>query len=233
MRILLWANLRPVFRSPIRFLGSRTTRLLFSVYFGTYTTANIIDSAADRSPEMYGPIPPATVKLLGVSAVSTGLKAYKDSRLTQMFGAVRRMSVPPPSYLLFTIRDVLTIYGCIVIPPILAQRLDNVPSTVKDQFSLSTLQTRARVSQLMLPLMVQFVSTPIHLLALDLYNRQNKLSVSARLARVGRDLPLAVPTRMLRILPAFGVGGLLNAEVRTAMRRVFAAGESHVQIAQA
>lgn len=230
MRSLLWANFRPLIRSPIRLLGSRTTRLLFAVYFGTYTTANILDTVAERLPESHGPIPASTVKLLGVSAISTGLTVYKDKCLTQMFGAVSRRTVPLASYALFTARDVLTIYGCLVLPPILAQRLDDIPISIKERFSLSSFEARTRAAQLLLPLMVQFFSTPVHLLALDLYNRQNWLSASARLARLKRDLPTAVPTRMLRILPAFGIGGLLNTEVRSAMQRALAAVDDDAQL---
>src|ERR1700744_769701 len=132
------------------------------------------------------------------------------------------------SYLLFTVRDVLTTYGCFVLPPALAQRLDHLPANGKLALPLSTPDARARVSQLLLPVMVQFISTPIHLLALDLYNRQQRgLGASQRLARVCRDLPSAVPTRMLRILPAFGVGGVLNTEVRGAMLKEFGYGHVH------
>lgn len=150
-----------------------------------------------------------------------------------MFGAASAAAkprpVPPISYLLFTLRDVLTIYGCFVCPPILSSRLEALPDTVKDQFLLSKPEARSRLSQLMLPVMVQFVSTPIHLLALDLYNRpQRALSLADRVARVGRDLPGAVPTRMMRILPAFGVGGVLNTEIRAGLRRRLGESEHHL-----
>jgi hypothetical protein len=227
----LWASLKPFLRSPLQYLALRTTRLLFTVYFGTYTTANALDSLHDSlQRNADAPVSPATVKLVGVSAVSTSLTVYKDSRFTQIFGAaVRPQPVPPISYLLFTFRDVLTIYGCFVLPPTLAERLDHLPAHFKTVLPLSTPETRARVSQLLLPVMVQFISTPIHLLALDLYNRQQRgLGASQRLARVFRDLPSAVPTRMLRILPAFGVGGVLNTEVRGAMLRKFGYGHDCV-----
>lgn len=150
-----------------------------------------------------------------------------------MFGAASAAAKPRPvpsiSYLLFTLRDVLTIYGCFVCPPILSSRLEALSDSVKDQFLLGTPEVRSRVSQLMLPVMVQFVSTPIHLLALDLYNRpQRALSLADRVARVGRDLPAAVPTRMMRILPAFGVGGVLNTEIRAGLRRRLGESERHV-----
>lgn len=219
---LLLTNLRPLLRTPHKFLTSRTTRLLFTVYLGTYASANILDSIQMLVPaEAYAPASPAAVKLLGVSAVSTSLTIFKDSCLAQMFGAGAKRSVPSTSYLLFTLRDIVTIHACFVLPPVVASRLDDVPTIVKDALSLNTLEARSRASQLLLPVLVQSVSTPIHLLALDLYNRQSRLALSTRLARVRRDLPLAVPTRMLRIIPAFGIGGLINTGMRRALLGTF------------
>lgn len=247
---ILWQSFKPFLLSPHRYIASRTSRLLFTVYFGTYTTANCIDTLQENHQHHHssqdnsepgspigGTVSPTTIKLLGVSAISTALTVYKDSCLTQMFGAVavaaKPRPVPPISYVLFTLRDVLTIYGCFVCPPILAARLETLPAGVKDQFRfLDQPEARARVSQLMLPVMVQLVSTPIHLLALDLYNRpaseRRALDVADRVARVGRDLPAAVPTRMLRILPAFGVGGVLNTEIRAGLRKRLGVSGNHL-----
>ncbi|KEF62106.1 uncharacterized protein A1O9_00078, partial [Exophiala aquamarina CBS 119918] len=219
---LLWKSCKPLLLSPHRYIVSRASRLLFMVYSGTYTTANSIDSLQHCfKGRLSSPVSPTAVKLIGVSTVSTSLTVYKDSCLTQMFGAAAKPKpVPPISYILFILRDVLTIYGCFVCPPILAARLESLPASFKHQLLLSTPEARLRVSQFMLPVMIQVVSTPIHLSALDLYNRPHRgLSASDRLARVARDLSAAIPTRMLRILPAFGVGGVLNTEIREAMKR--------------
>lgn len=211
--------------------------MLFLVYFGTYATANSFDSifaaAANHASAKPSSLSPSTVKLLGVSAVSTSLTVYKDSRFAQMFGASSSPSksppnassrpkprpVPPRSYMLFAIRDVLTIYGCFILPPIMADSLTSIPRHVQSQLPLdfTSAETRARFSQLFLPMMIQFVSTPIHLLGLDIHNRQTAVGVMERAARVKRDLAAAIPTRMLRILPAFGIGGVLNTEFRSAL----------------
>ncbi|KAK5048276.1 hypothetical protein LTR84_005946 [Exophiala bonariae] len=220
---ILWNSFKPLLFSPHRYITTRTSRLLFAVYLGTYSTANAIDTLQEHfNKDNTNPpaISPTTTKLIGVSAISTALTVYKDSCLTQMFGAaIKPKPVPRISYAIFTLRDVLTIYACFVCPPILSARLEELPDSVKDQLLLGKPEARARISQLILPVMVQFVSTPIHLFALDLYNRSHAgLGFADRLARVGRDLPAAVPTRMMRILPAFGVGGVLNTEMRGALR---------------
>ena len=71
----------------------------------------------------------------------------------------------------------------------------------------------ASVAQFLSPAAVQLVSTPLHLLGLDLYNRQG-VSGGERLTRVVRDWMKSSLARMGRIIPAFGVGGVVNTKVR-------------------
>ena len=61
--------------------------------------------------------------------------------------------------------------------------------------------------------MVQFVATPIHLLGLDLYNRTG-ISFKERLRHLGKIYTNSVALRMLRFLPAYGIGGVVNIELR-------------------
>jgi hypothetical protein len=88
-------------------------------------------------------------------------------------------------------------------------------------------------AQFVAPAAIQLVSTPIHLLGLDLYNRQGHLGFGERYARVVRDWGVSALARMGRIIvsstscprydyqeltetnqPAFGVGGVVNANMR-------------------
>lgn len=71
----------------------------------------------------------------------------------------------------------------------------------------------ASAAQFMTPAAVQLVSTPLHLLGLDLYNRQG-VGANERIARVVRDWAKSSFARMGRIIPAFGVGGVVNMKVR-------------------
>ena len=68
------------------------------------------------------------------------------------------------------------------------------------------------VSQLVSPPLMQVVCTPLHLLALNLVNVP-AASAAARVAALGASTPAALLARSLRMLPAYGVGGLLNAVV--------------------
>jgi len=57
------------------------------------------------------------------------------------------------------------------------------------------------------------VCTPLHLLALDLYNREN-LKFAERLKLLKVQISGAILMRMLRFLPAYGLGGIANIELR-------------------
>jgi hypothetical protein len=71
----------------------------------------------------------------------------------------------------------------------------------------------ASVAQFVTPAAVQILSTPLHLLGLDLYNREG-VSNGERARRVLRDWLKSSLARMGRIIPAFGVGGVVNTKVR-------------------
>jgi hypothetical protein len=59
----------------------------------------------------------------------------------------------------------------------------------------------------------QVLSTPLHLLGMDLYNRPGATAESRREFAV-REYAKTTLARMARVLPAFGAGGVLNKIVR-------------------
>lgn len=71
-----------------------------------------------------------------------------------------------------------------------------------------------------MPAAFQFVATPLHLLGLDLVGRPGRVggaggtSMLERAERVRRDWFSASSVRAVRILPAFGVGCVVNTELR-------------------
>lgn len=71
-------------------------------------------------------------------------------------------------------------------------------------------------AQVLAPAAVQIVSTPLHLMGLDLYNREGvkMWGRDGRIGRVVRDWGISCGARMGRIVPAFGVGGVVNMKVR-------------------
>jgi len=81
----------------------------------------------------------------------------------------------------------------------------------------------ASAAQFVTPAAVQIVSTPLHLLGLDLYNRPGVgvSGMDGRAARVLRDWGMSAVARICRIVPAFGVGGVVNTKVRKGLMGKF------------
>ena len=69
------------------------------------------------------------------------------------------------------------------------------------------------IAQFIAPAVVQVASTPLHLLGLDLYNRGH-ISFQERWSLVRTAWFPSVCARIARIVPAFGVGGVVNTGVR-------------------
>jgi hypothetical protein len=89
--------------------------------------------------------------------------------------------IPLTSYTLFCLRDSVTIFASFNVPPLIAPSIPD--------FIASTPAMKAAVAQFSCPALMQFFSTPMHLLGLDLYNRQpvGGLSAGERIARIRRD----------------------------------------------
>ncbi|KAI1628200.1 hypothetical protein EDD37DRAFT_678344 [Exophiala viscosa] len=212
--------LRPAIIRPHTFLISRPFLLIFGLYSCTYIAANTVDTLMST---LYSK-PASTVssgatKFLATSSVNMSGSIYKDSNFARMFGAKSAgpaAAVPKLSYALFAMRDSMTIFASFNLPSIIVPQLANLPPAVKSKFSkiLSTESGRANTAQFLAPAGIQLLSTPLHLLGLDLYNRQGGMGLVDRAPRILRDWGVSALARMGRIIPAFGVGGVVNANVR-------------------
>ncbi|KAF2124919.1 hypothetical protein P153DRAFT_251419, partial [Dothidotthia symphoricarpi CBS 119687] len=205
---------REMLSKPHVFLTSRPFALVFALYFGTYLTANTIDTTSSTLHST--PLTTTTAgtpKFLATSTTNLALCLYKDNQFTQLFGSSRR-PVPLPTFALFTVRDCLTIFASFNLPPLLAPALERkMGDEVKRYVEAQSL------AQFVTPAAVQIVSTPLHLLGLDLYNRPAAMWVGGegRVGRVLRDWAKSALARIGRIIPAFGVGGVVNLKVRRGM----------------
>ncbi|KAL6173539.1 hypothetical protein ACJQWK_01083 [Exserohilum turcicum] len=198
---------------PHCFLASKPFALIFSLYFGTYLTANTIDTAsATLTPSQpWRQQTSGTSKFVATSTANLALCLYKDNQFTRLFAAPGSSPrpVPLPTFALFTIRDCLTIFASFNLPPLLAPTFQRHMSDHVQQYvgALS-------VAQFVTPAAVQLVSTPLHLLGLDLYNRPAAElgGADGRATRVLRDWLKSAAARICRIVPAFGVGGVVNTK---------------------
>lgn len=158
-------------------------------------------------------------KFAATSAVNMSVCVYKDSQFARIFGSSSAPAsrIPKLSYALFACRDSLTIFASFNLPTMIAPRLAELPPSVMDKFSriLSTESGRSNTAQFLTPAAMQVFSTPLHLLGLDLYNRQGKLGFGERALQVTKNWAACSFARMGRIVPAFGVGGVVNSQMRS------------------
>lgn len=122
--------------------------------------------------------------------------------------------VPRASFAFFALRDSMTVFASFNLPPLIAPLLP-LSEALEKQMS------RASAAQFLAPAGIQLLSTPLHLWGLDLYNRPS-VHWRARVGRIGRDWFGSSLARMGRIVPAFGVGGVINGNVRKSMMDIYA-----------
>lgn len=202
---------RALITRPHSILATRPFGAMGLMYLCTYLTANIFDSLTSFNEAR----PPASsssssMKLAAVTGVNIGLAMNKDSIFARSFGASASASarLPRISYVPFLIRDAMTLYATFNLPQLAAPQLPDAVEIYVGKLSLA---------QLAFPAASQFITTPLHLLGLDLYNRQGRLGVRERL-KAARSAWLSTSVaRACRIIPAYGVGGVLNNMTRNNM----------------
>ena len=184
------------------------------LYSSTYLTANTIDTQHSiRHGLPASTVSPTTTKFLATSTTNMSLSLVKDAQFTRLFGAAvsSPRPVPTPSFALFAIRDSMTIFASFNLPSIIA------PSLPVGEMWEKTVMSKMSTAQFLAPAVVQIASTPLHLLGLDLYNRpsgESKVAWQSRASKIWKDWAKSTGMRMARIVPAFGIGGVINASVR-------------------
>jgi hypothetical protein len=169
-------------------------------FSGTYVVANCIQGHCDRARE-----DSKYPKFLGSSCTNVTLSVLKDRAFARMYGVGQHRPVPMGSFGLFGTRDSMTILASFTLPPVVSRGfLQPLGFSV---FAADTL------AQLLTPVSMQLLSTPLHLLGLDLYNR-SLATPAERASFVAREYLKTTAARMSRILPAFGFGGVVNTAAR-------------------
>ncbi|KAE8150940.1 hypothetical protein BDV25DRAFT_103720 [Aspergillus avenaceus] len=210
---------------PATFLTSRPSLLVWSLYTATFAAANVTETLLDRVYPNVDHAISGMATFMSTFVVNSSVGIWKDIKFAQLFGhspapkpaptpaaspspklARVGRSIPLATYSAFLLRDGLTIFGSFSLPAMVSS---SVPDWIASREYLKIL-----FAQLAIPASIQLVSTPIHLLGLDLYNRPVAIPARDRMARVSRDWIGASLTRMCRIIPAFGIGGFANTEGR-------------------
>ena len=201
-------NFKSIFFTPRVFFTKPIFFIVCGVYGSTYVVANCIESFSKfqgRDPKYY--------KLAGTTVVNMGLGVLKDRWIAQNFNGKPPSSFPLISWTLFLLRDSMTIGAGFTLPPYFTDYL--VDNNYFESRSLA-----AKVSQLVVPISAQFFLTPVHILALDLYN--SKISTIAKRTKVITDIYVeATAIRWGRVLAAYGIAGIVNTGLRSILRDAF------------
>ena len=168
------------------------------VYASTYGTANLTEYACKSNAIDYrGPT------LIATSIVNVATIAYKDIEYAKIFNQPEK-KFPKISYALFGVRDAFTIGASFIV------KKDAIDFLERHGWSHNIADL---ASCFVVPMAAQLFSTPIHILAFDLYQRPMD-SWKQRIDHMLRLYPSVCAGRMFRIIPAFGIGGYVNDMIR-------------------
>ena len=223
---------RRMFTQPRVFFGSAPFVLTYGVYAGTYLAANLSEAALDYVDERHG-AERKVVKVGLASAANIGLLLGRDAYMARMFrdapsataapsaassagatpapypSASKGAPFPPFRTLWkFAARDAATMAATFHVAPMFGKWLLEA-GHVETQFA-------AEISaSLSVPIVFNIATAPLHILALDQYNRPVVEGTGrSRLEHVRRELRGVTFARCLRVIPAFGLGSFTNTSVR-------------------
>lgn len=196
----LFEGVKTLFTRPVFFFRQPSFLLIWGVYSGTYIAANTIDATCERA-EKSAVMP----KFIGSSATNVTLSMAKDVAFVRLFGTGVPRPVPAISYGLFATRDTGTVLASFTLPESVSREMQSSMGTSK-AFSDTS-------AQLFTPCAMQLLSSPLHLLGLDMYNRP-EASSAERVSFIQKEYFKTSLARIARIFPAFGVGGVVNKKIR-------------------
>lgn len=208
----IFEGVKTLFTRPAFFFKQPSFLLIWGVYSGTYIAANTIDATCERA-EQSAVLP----KFVGSSATNVTLSVAKDLAFVKLFGTGVPRPVPTVSYGLFAIRDTGTVLASFTLPDSVSQGMQGLFGTSK-AFSDTS-------AQLFTPCAMQMLSSPLHLLGLDMYNRPD-VSSADRMSFIQKEYLKTSLARIARIFPAFGVGGVVNKKIRAEAKQLFCVSEA-------
>lgn len=201
-------NIKTLVFSPLKFVSRPTFIFVWAVYGGTYVAANTITSFCEiHNQDSYWP------RLIGTTAANMSLGIAKDRYFAKVFNKNSAAKFPLASWGAFVVRDLLTIGAGFNFPSVFSAYLQN-SQLVSNQVHAD------KVSQMTVPMIAQMALTPLHLLALDIYNRA-AVSPMNRVSYIANIYPSALSIRMTRVLCAYGIAGVTNKALKEELRNRF------------
>lgn len=190
---------------PKVFFNGLSFRLTFIVYFGTYAVANLSEAALDYY-KVKAEETRKKYKVGCASVANIGLLAWRDSVFAREFsGGKPPAKTPLRTISLFAVRDCATMAATFYFAPKACEYLVLEHDVNKEFAEIST--------SLTIPVISQFVTAPIHIHAIDYFNRADA-TTAERVAQIKKEMGKVCFARGLRILPAFGIGSYSNNKFR-------------------
>jgi len=192
-------SFREMGKAPAKFVMSPQFGWIWLVYAGTYVSVNMCKSYCENTnTNPAGPV-------WGTSfLVNTTTCIAKDRAFAKLFGSGGAKAVPLGSYGCWLTRDIVSMGVFFTLPPIAAKYAAVVTGSEQSGYY---------ASQFALPLLVQFITTPIHLLGYDVYNNPTN-STKQRIKFMQKDYLKNVSIRMIRMAPPWSIGTIGNKELR-------------------
>lgn len=198
---------KQMFMEPKVFFTGLSFRLTFAVYFGTYAVANLSEAALDFAKE-YHEERRKYIKVSCASAANIGLLAWRDSVFAREFSgnkASAPKTTPVRTVGLFAARDFVTMTATFYVAPKMSHLLQEDFGWDKHKAEVT--------SSLTFPVLAQFLTAPLHIHAIDYFNRP-VATFGERVGQIRMELGKVCFARGLRILPAFGIGSFSNNKFR-------------------
>lgn len=192
------------FKKPRQFAGTLSFRLTVIVYFGTYAVANLSELVLDE----YRVAKEDKRKTFKVSCAATAniaLLAWRDAIFAREFSSGPPKKTPATTIGMFALRDFGTMWATFYAAPETASYLVREHELNKEVAEISM--------ALVIPVIMQYLTAPFHIYAMDVYNRP-VAGMQERTAKIVEDFNSVSFFRAFRILPAFGIGSYSNNKFR-------------------
>eukprot|EP00462_Mataza_sp_D1_P016162 CAMPEP_0175159284 /NCGR_PEP_ID=MMETSP0087-20121206/23320_1 /TAXON_ID=136419 /ORGANISM="Unknown Unknown, Strain D1" /LENGTH=249 /DNA_ID=CAMNT_0016447283 /DNA_START=22 /DNA_END=771 /DNA_ORIENTATION=- len=194
------SSFQEMMASPSKFFRSPQFFWIWLVYGSTYAAANActtVCAATDTDVK----IP----KLMSTFVVNCSTCIMKDKAFATMYGTGVAKPTPAGAYGAWLARDIGSMAVFFTLPPVVGDLITEKFGTTKEKGYY--------ISQMSLPLVLQTVFTPLHLLGYDIYNNPNN-STSQRIEFLKKDYWKNVGMRCVRQAPPWSFGTILNVKLR-------------------
>lgn len=200
------ASFKEMGAAPIKYLKSPQFNWIWLIYGATYATANVVTTNCDSRGQDV-----AIPKLVSTFVVNTSTCIGKDRAFAKMFGASSKpLPVPNAAYAAWLARDVFSMTVFFTLPPIVGREIAKTTGSQK---------SGEYIAQFALPLGMQTIFTPMHLLGYDIVNNPNG-TVADRVKFLQKDYFKNVGMRCVRQAPPWCFGMIANKELRAGLHSV-------------